>query len=246
MLTATSNIVYIRAALRSFSAEIKVAGGIIEALSEHVEFTEIFAPYFSGARPFWQRRTGDEVFRNRSGALGELILKYPESVRSAHPTHSFAGNGYRVAKVLAEHNGAAPCFSPIRHLADECDFSMLLLGCTKSSPGFSTVHATQFSLGLTQKHLIRYLYRWDISETNGKFRSVVAPEAPGCSRSFGKFYPHYKNDDNLIQGSWGDAKWIFIKSARVALATETKLLASNPRFVDCGRSTCPTCRLRLY
>ena len=80
---------------------------------------------------------------------------------SNHPTHSFVGIGEKVKNVLKFHDETKPSFFPISELAKKFDFSMLLLGCVDSSPGFSTVHATQYRLGLTQKHILRFLMRWD-------------------------------------------------------------------------------------
>ena len=56
MLQSKSNILYVRAALKPLSSKIKSAGGILNFLHEYIEFNEIFAPYFFGARPFWRGR----------------------------------------------------------------------------------------------------------------------------------------------------------------------------------------------
>ena len=122
---------------------------------------------------------------------------------------------------------------------------MLLLGCVDESPGFSTVHVAQNRLGLSQRHLLRLLMRWDTPQ-DGHWFSMMAPEAPGCSASFSKFYPHYEADGNLVRGEWHGVSWLFVPSARRALATETQLLRERGRFVDCGRWNCLSCRLRLY
>ena len=121
---------------------------------------------------------------------------------------------------------------------------MLLLGCLEESPGFSTVHVAQNRLGLSQKHLLRFLLRWDHIGVSGV--SQTATEAPGCSLSFDKFYPYYEADANLIRGEWDGVNWLFVPSARRALQTELALLRGQGRFVDCGRLTCASCRFRWY
>ena len=235
-----------RAGLKPLATKIKSAGGILNFLHEHIEFNEIFVPNFCGPRPFWRRRAKHVLRKTNSGALGKLISKHPNSEISKHPTHSFTGLGERVLLELRKHNGGVSCFYPIKILAEKYDFSMLLLGCLKESPGFSTVHVAQHQLGLSQRHLLRYILRWD--ETCGdKVKSYVAPESPGCSKSFDKFYPYYQADNNLIYGKWYGISWIFIPSAFKALNTEVSLLRRyGGRFIDCGRLTCLTCRLRLY
>ncbi|UCJ15191.1 AAC(3) family N-acetyltransferase [Pseudomonas sp. MM211] len=169
----------------------------------------------------------------------------PGAIISSHPSHAFTGYGDRVTRVLDHHTADSPCFLPIRELAEQYDFSMLLVGCLDESPGFSTVHVAQNILGLSQRHLIRYILRWD-AICDGRIISKIAPEAPGCSASFDKFYRYYEQDDNLLRGEWAGVPWIFVPSALKALQVDLSILGQKPRFVKCGKTLCPTCSLRLY
>jgi len=243
-IESTSGILYVRASLKPFARQIKSAGGVIEFLRQTFAYDEIFVPYFFSYRPFWRAPDSSSKVTN-SGALGRYLAERAGAVVSQHPTHRFAGIGTRVGNILRTHDHEQACFHPVRELARQYDFSMLLLGCVDESPGFSTVHVTQHELGLTQKHLIRYLLRWDI-DTGSKHRSIWAREVPGCSLSFNKFYPAYEQDENLIGGKLLGQEYLYVKSAARALATERRILSRNPRFVDCGRMMCPTCRFRLY
>jgi aminoglycoside 3-N-acetyltransferase len=245
MLKAASDILYVRAALKPLASEIKSAGGLLPYLREHISFNELIVPHFYGARPFWRAQTVVSSRPTNSGSLGKIVAKLPGAMLSQHPTHAFAGLGTRVQQALARHNADQACFAPIGELAEHNDFSMLLLGCVDESPGFSTVHVAQNRLGLSQRHLLRLLMRWDTSR-DGNCSSVMAPEAPGCSLSFGKFYSHYEADGNFLRGDWSGVSWLFIPSARRALETELRLLRERGRFVDCGRWNCLSCRLRLY
>lgn len=246
MLKATSDILYVRAALKPLAREMKQAGGVVPLLREIGEFGELMVPHFYGARPFWRPRPAAGAMpATNSGALGKLVAAQPGAVVSSHPTHAFAGFGPRVVEVLQEHDGTRPCFYPVGELADRHDCSMLLLGCVDESPGFSTVHVSQQRLGLTRKHLLRLLLRWDESRA-GQVASRTAVELPGCSRSFDKFYEHYEADGNLVRGSLAGVPYLWIPSARRAIAVETALLSRSGRFVECGRLTCLSCRLRWY
>lgn len=244
-LQAVSNILYVRAGLKSLGRPIKAAGGLLPFLQSKIQFDELLVPHFYGARPFWRKRPLVWPPSTNSGALGRMVAKLSGAKLSAHPTHAFVGLGSRVTEALASHDDTKACFAPIRELAEHYDFSMLLLGCVDESPGFSTVHATQHSLGLSQRHLLRLMFRWD-KVSKGEWSSKIAPESPGCSMSFGKFYTYYEQDQNLIRGEWNGVSWLFIPSARRALETETQLLRHNGRFVDCKRWDCLSCRLRLY
>lgn len=243
LLTA-SGMLYVRAALKPFARQIKAAGGAAAFLQNIAPHDDLLVPNFRRARSFWERPPIDAMPSN-SGALGGHIAKLPGAVSSRHPSHRFAGLGARVADVLREHDHTRAAFHPIAELARRHDFSMLLIGCVNESPGFSTVHAVQYELGLTRKHLFRYLIRWDIDTASGR-KPMVATESPGCSLSFGKFYPYYERDANLVRGEWFGQQFIYIPSARQAMAIERKILQQDPRFVECGRLTCTTCRLRLY
>lgn len=240
------DIVYVRAALKPLARHMRQAGGVVSLLRQICTFDEIFVPHFYGARPLWRSRPalGAAPVTN-SGALGKLIAAEPGAVVSTHPTHGFAGFGPRVVEVLRQHDGTKPCFYPVGELADRHDFAMLLLGCVDESPGFSTVHVAQQRLGLTRKHLIRLLFRWD--EPRGdRIVSRTAVESPGCSRSFDKFYAHYEADGNLVRGDLAGVPYLWVRSARRALAIETELLSHRGRFVDCGKLSCLSCRLRWY
>jgi aminoglycoside 3-N-acetyltransferase len=244
-LHASSDILYVRAALKPLAREMRVAGGAVPLLRGIAEFRELFVPHFYGARPFWRKRPMSLPPTTNSGALGKLVAEAEGAVVSTHPTHAFAGFGERIVPVLREHDGSKPCFYPVGELADRYDFSMVLLGCVDESPGFSTVHVAQERLGLSQRHLMRFLFRWD-EQRDGRPRSRTATEAPGCSRSFDKFYPFYEADNNLLRGSLAGVPYLWIPSARRALATEMALLRERGRFVECGRLGCPSCRLRWY
>jgi aminoglycoside 3-N-acetyltransferase len=246
VLRASSGILYVRAALKPLAREMRRAGGIVPMLRQIGSFDELFVPHFYGARPFWRPKPAAGLPpATNSGALGKAVAAEPGAVVSAHPTHAFAGFGPRVVDVLRRHDGSKPCFFPVGELADRHECSMLLLGCVDDSPGFSTVHVAQQRLGLTRKHLIRLLLRWD--EARGeRIASRTAAESPGCSRSFGKFYAHYEADGNLASGTLGGVPYLWIPSARRALAIETALLSRSGRFVECGRLSCLSCRLRWY
>jgi aminoglycoside 3-N-acetyltransferase len=244
-LVANSGVLYVRASLRPLSEQIKSQGSFLNFLETKIDFSEIMAPHFYGSRPFWRKRQHPNIRQTNSGALGTSIRKIEGSALSMHPSHAFVGIGPQVSRILQDHNQDKFCFAPIQELVEECDFSMLLIGCLNESPGFSTVHASQELLGLTRLHLERYLYRWDFADGDN-LKTKIAPESPGCSRSFHKFYQLYRDDNNLISGDWEGISWIYIQSARNAMKVECEILTANPRFVNCGNLRCTTCSLRLY
>jgi len=245
MLMTSSRILYIRAGLSPLARKIKASGGLIAYLNQYVDFHNIIAPHFTGPRPFFKPVIKPSQKGTTSGALGKTLASLNGAYTSGHPTHAFVGIGEKVVTTLKHHNHEKPCFFPLDELSCTHDFSMILLGCLDESPGFSTVHVAQNRLRLTRKHLARFLLRWDYM-ADERIKTMVAPEFPGCSLSFHKFYEYYEKDNNLIRGQFDGVSWLFVPSARRAIETETKILRENPRFVECGRLLCPTCRLRAY
>jgi hypothetical protein len=244
-LNANSNILYVRASLKPLSNQIKLAGDIVEFLKTKIEFEEIIAPHFYGARPFWRKKISPNLKKTTSGALGKRIRTIKGSTISTHPSHTFVGLGPRVSEVLLKHDENSQSFAPLQILSNQSDFSMLVVGCLDESPGFSTVHATQENLGLARKHLERFVLRWDFLNQN-KTKTKIAPESPGCSLGFGKFYKLYEKDNNLITGDWDGVNWIFIQSAKRALIVESEILKVNPKFGNCDKFMCSTCTFQLY
>lgn len=242
-MKATSNILYVRASLGPLARKIKAIGGVRAYLSDKLAFEEILAPHFYRNRFFWQ--APPKLKQTNSGALGKQLAKEKEAVISTHPTHAFVGFGDRVTDVLADHDHTKSCFYPVSQLAESHDFSMLLLGCVDSSPGFSTVHATQYQLGLSQRHMLRFAMRWDyqIGEKQASKRPL---EFPGCSKSFDKFYDAYERAGILVSGEFDKVPFLFVKSAREAMALEHAILERRPRFVSCDKSFCASCHVRLY
>jgi hypothetical protein len=238
----TQSILYVRAGLSGIpKAEF---GKLFETLGSRFSAQEFIAPSFRGARLFWKKMTPAYLTTNAGGAISRMLLRHPGVIVSNHPSHAFAGTeGLR--SILSLHDETKSCFWPISQIANSSDGMMLLWGCQIESPGFSSVHASQETLGLTRQHLIRYLYRWDIREGSG-FRSMVASEAPGCSQSFDKFYAAYEKAGLLDTGSLLGKQFLLVRSIREAMKLEISLLKHNPRFVKCGRRVCLTCTFRLY
>lgn len=243
MVKTTSNILYMRASIGPIARYLKTEGGIINYLSKTLAFNEIFVPYFYQNRFIWSKKK--ENRKTNSGALGKLVANVDGATISKHPTHSFAGKGERVTKVLNIHDETKPCFFPIIELSEKYDFSMLLLGCVDSSPGFSTVHATQYQLGLSQQHWVRFFMRWDFIK-NGNLTSKIPIEFPGCSSSFHKFYELYYKSGNFSQGTIDNVPFLFVRSAREAMRIESEILRHSPRFITCKKSFCISCRMRTY
>lgn len=242
------DVLYVRGSLRALGRvrgdyNDIIIGGFLDALGPQ---GTLVAPAFTKLGHVFssEKVVFDQNSVPYSGAFSKLLLAHPEHVRSKHPSHSFVAIGAKAHELLDGHTPETACFAPIQKLAD-LDGKMLLIGCNNESPGFSTVHLAQFQLGLSQRHLVRRLQRAWVreGETVRPFKPI---ELPGCSLSFGKFYPAYIEDKNFVAGHIAQAYSLMVPSTRLALARDLEILAKDPGFSDCGRATCLTCGLRTY
>jgi len=179
-----------------------------------------------------------------SGGWAQAMVEWPGAVRSAHPTNSFVAVGARAAEFVDGHTEAATCFAPMEIFLRGSG-KMILVGCVKSSPGFSTVHLAQERLGLATRSLLRGL-RGVYYERSGRVRLFLRRDNPDCSAGFYKFYSHYVAEEKLRAGYVGDAYSVGI-DCRDAYQIEYRLLERDPRFALCDNLRCLFCRgTRLY
>jgi aminoglycoside N3'-acetyltransferase len=183
------------------------------------------------------------VFRDdtatTSGALPKLLLETPGRVRSRHPTNSFVAIGARAAEVLEGHDESSSSFEPMGRVV-ALGGRQLVVGCVDESPGFTTVHWAQHTLGLSTRSLLRnrvgVLY-----ERDGQVRIFRRPDIGGCSLGFHRLYPDYVKAGLLRTGRVGRAESICIDAAP-AYALERELLGRDPRACFCERPSCTFCR----
>jgi aminoglycoside 3-N-acetyltransferase len=206
----------------------------------------LICPAFTSPSYRWSRTKTifSATTPTESGALSRLALEYPGAIRSKHPTHSFVAIGPAAPKILLGHDHSTAAFYPVEKMI-EYQAKMLLIGCSKESPGFSTVHYAQERLGLSQQHLTKYFFGARI-ELSGKIIDWHPLEDPGCSRGFDKMYRHYLHAQTLETG-WVGKAFTMIGFAEGLYAVDLARLREDPREVLCDRLDCVSCRiLRLY
>ena len=181
----------------------------------------------------------DEKTPPTTGALARLFLDQPDAVRSRHPTNSFVAIGARAAEVLAGHDETTSSFEPMGRIV-EARGKQVLIGCTRSSPGFTTVHWAQHVLGLDRRSILAgwfgSRYRRD-----GQVRVFKRRDIGGCSHGFGKLYAEYEKEGLLRTGRVGQAESMLVE-APAAYALELRRLSEDPRAVFCDDALCPFCR----
>jgi aminoglycoside N3'-acetyltransferase len=243
--------VLIRASLKKIG-EIEGNGNtpnkVIEAfLSAVGESGTIIALSFTKTFIFPKRHT-DYVYSSSTpaitGGLANAMIKWPGAVRSKHPSNSFVAIGRDAKYILSEHDENATCFSPIAKLL-ELNGKMVLVGCVKDSPGYSTVHFAQNRLNLSTKTILKNVYGVYYRKENGAMALFKKTDIPGCSEGFSKFYSHYVKEGYLKTGFVGDAYSALI-NVTDAYNIEYDLLKKNPKIALCDNQNCIFCRAGVY
>lgn len=175
-----------------------------------------------------------------TGQLPQLMLTRPGAVRSAHPTNSFVALG-RDADILKFHDPYSSSFRPMEELVLGGGKQMLL-GCVKSSPGFSTVHLAENHLGLSSDTRLSGKVRTRYVDPYGTVRVFRKTDIPGCSRTFGILYDEYRAAGVLAEAKVGGAPSMLV-DARAAYDVEVGFLLSNRDALLCDRKDCKFCAM---
>jgi aminoglycoside N3'-acetyltransferase len=197
---------------------------------------------------FWQKQRAAQFpfhpkVKSETGALPQMVLDHPASVRSQHPTNSFAAIGPNATAIVQGHDERSTSFFPIKNLMD-LGGKLLLVGCVESSPGFSTVHRVQEDLGLADKTLMRGMRMCAVQECDD-IRWFRRNDIAGCSAGFGKFYDRYQSAGILRTGTVGEAYSIFADAA-AAYRVERQIMEKDPTAAFCDDPCCTSCGLRTY
>lgn len=202
----------------------------------------LIALAFTKTTFLWQLE-GSIVFNEKTpsttGALARLFLEQPDAVRSRHPTNSFVAIGARAAEMMAGHDETASSFEPMGKLVEHGG-KQVLIGCTRSSPGFTTVHWAQHVLGLDRRSILRGWFG-ALYEKDGIVEIFKRQDIGGCSNGFHKLYAEYEKEGLLRQGLVGQAESMLVE-ARPAYALEHRVLSRKPRAVFCDDPLCAFCR----
>jgi aminoglycoside 3-N-acetyltransferase len=175
------------------------------------------------------------------GFANEMIARVNHT-RSKHPTNSFVAIGKGSDVFLAAHSPKSACFAPIGQLVAHPKGKMLLVGCQVDSPGYSSIHFAQNLLGLDTKTRFFALHSRYYVDENGKRKTYIKKDVPGCSMGFDKHYEHYRRANILHEDKIGEADgWLV--SAKEALDIDLKLLTADPAHPLCDRDSCMFCRL---
>lgn len=176
-----------------------------------------------------------------TGGLPRECLSRPDAIRSNHPTNSFCAIGKEAHFILDGHDERASSFEPIGRVIEKKG-KMLLIGAIQTVPGFTSVHWTQWLLGLATKSKEKNKYGTYYFDEVGRKKLYIREDIGGCSKGFYKFYDYYRKAGILSEGKVGDASSMLAELEK-ALAIEIPLTEKDPRFPLCDNTACRMCRI---
>lgn len=197
---------------------------------------------FTSASFLRKPRKEDAFNRNKksyAGALPNAMLNREESFRSKHPMCSYVAIGKKAQYITSDHNEKSPAYEPVRKII-ELNGKNILIGCVKSSPGFTTAHLAEADLGMLSLNIFSGFTRTYYVDESGALDIFKRKDSGLCSNSFYKFYSHYVNECILKTGYIGKA-YSIIAPADKCYDIEYGILLKNKKFNICDSKDCFTC-----
>lgn len=185
----------------------------------------------------------DGTNKSYTGAFANTLLAHPMAIRSTHPTNSYVAIGKNAKYILENHDENSGAYEPIRKIV-ELGGKMILIGCVKSSPGFTTTHLAEVDLGL-HKRIIFPTLNGAYYKKDDEIKLFKRKDLGSCSSTFYKFYGHYVKNELLQQGYIGNAYSVLI-DAKKAYEVDYEVLKINPKITLCDNPACMVCRARRW
>jgi len=200
---------------------------------------------FTSSSFLWKRKNTifNEKTRSNAGSLSNLMISHPNSYRSKHPTNSFVAIGKYAKEITSEHTANSGAYDPIKKLID-LDAKMLVIGCNKHSPGFTTTHFAEVELGLHKKIIFPWLNHC-LYEENGVQKMFYRHDPGSCSATYYRLYGHYAREEALFQGYIGKA-YTLAGLAKTIYEIDLQVLRQEPKIVICNSPDCILCNARRW
>lgn len=171
-----------------------------------------------------------------AGALANVMIKHPDSVRSKHPIQRFTAIGPLAHELMDKHTPESGGYDVLDRMA-EMDALNLSIG--KNTVGVGTTHVAIEKMGFAKKRSAMGVHYLKEDGTTGLFE---VNWNGGCGRGFPKFLPLYEQKGFLKWIKVGEADAI-LTNMKGTLAVEIEKLSEDPSFYFCDDPTCKDCRL---
>jgi aminoglycoside N3'-acetyltransferase len=181
----------------------------------------------------------DSSIPSYAGAITNVMLKYPGSLRSPHPLQKFVAIG-KNADIVLNHNENSRPYSVLHEMA-KLGGKNLKIGSNEQVPGVGTVHVAIDLLELKQKVLRTGInYR----DANGNIKLFEKNWPTGCRNIHIQFLPLYaqKNGAILKVSKLGNAETT-LTDMKKTLEIELELGKRDLNYFLCSDPACYRCQL---
>ncbi len=204
-----------------------VAGALIESVSPG---GTVIVPTFNyGTLPYDPATTP-----SLTGAVTDAFWRLPGAVRSAHPTHSFAGVGPLAEELMRDHGNDQTLGrgSPLWKLWER-DAWVLLIGCDHTAN--SMIHVAEERMNVT------YLNRTRLGQRVRRTEVIdVTVRRPGCSHGFNVVDQPLRRADAVREAIVGRAQLALMR-AKVIVRAAGDLLERDATALLCDQPSCERC-----
>jgi len=242
----SGDTVLIRASLGAVGWLNGGADAFIDALIESVgtEGTIVSLAFTGGF--FLRKARREDAFnltkKSYAGALPNAMINRDGAYRSRHPMCSFVAVGKHAENVTKDHNENSPAYEPVRNIV-ELGGKCVLVGCVKSSPGFTTTHLAEADLGyLDSLPVLPWLRSVYYEAVDGDLKLFRRQDPGLCSNSFYKSYALYAREGVLRAGFVGKA-YSILAPAKECYEIDLETLRKDRKFNICGSTDCWTCNV---
>lgn len=235
-------LLHLKVSLRSIG---KIEGGaetLLEALLETVGADgTLVVDSFITSYPLPLSKENSKIISTKTspsyaGALANVMIKHPQSVRSYHPIQRFTAIGPLAHELMDKHTFQSGGYDVMARMAD---MNALNLSVGRKTVGVGTTHVAVEKMGFKKKRSgmgINYL------NDKGKIELFEVNWNGGCSRGFYKFLPLYEKAGCLKRVKIGGADAV-LTDMRGTLEVEINKLKEDPAFFFCDDPTCKDCQL---
>lgn len=242
------DVVLIRGALKSlgraYLKDINFLDAILEVIGKEGTLVSLA---FTKSSTILPPKKSDHFNVNKptyAGAIPQLMLDHPESYRSQHPMCSFVAIGKHAEYITAGHDHTSPAYAPMEKIM-ELGGKGVLVGCVKSSPGFTTAHLAEYKLGMHKLVILPKLTTTYFRDKTGEIKLFRRPDLGLCSQSYYKFYAYYVREGVLQSARVGEAYSIMVP-LQEAYKIEYDLLKKDRKFNICNNPICVACYARRW
>ena len=184
----------------------------------------------------------DATTLTTSGALSRILLDYPGSFRSSHPTNSYVGFGSRAKDILFNHDHTKGSYQVVEDILQHKAKNMLIGTIDKKNAPMA-FHQVQHNLGYNYKHPFAGLgqvYHY----VNGKRELFTRYDVGGCSGGSYQLLPELLNLSATRFGNIGRAKTLVLDGVQ-SHDKLTSILTSKVDVANCHDSKCIGCHGRF-